>query len=320
MISDKFEGAWGVMDVTTDDEAILRAYVHEPSQVSKKQANGKPASDEHPGDEQTSTATVTYVLAHGWTLNHRSWYKVANRLVADDDVRVIVWDQRGHGHSTLQDGKVMAGDQTMARLADDIAVVLTKVVPPHSPIVLVGHSLGGMAVLTFAARHTELLHERVIGVALVGTSVDKVAIVDLPGGTPLLKIADVLPIRPGKLVPTTIEKWLAFGPNANDEDAEDLAAQTGATRLSTTGAFFEAVRDLNAVDALPALDGVPVAVIVGEHDRLTPVEQSELIAQRVSTAHLEIVPEAGHVVLYERPDEVHRILRALGRYAVRHAT
>lgn len=279
----KFDGLWQRVTVTADDGARLATYVHEPT---------------------SGHTDLTFILAHGWTLTHRSWHKVANQLVAQDTARVIVWDQRGHGDSTLENGKIFTGDQSMARLADDIAAIINELAPAPRSVVLAGHSLGGMAVIEFATRHRDLLAARVRGVALVDTSARDIAAVRIPGGTPLLKLADVLPIRPGRLVPAPLEKWLAFGEGASDEDARDIAAQTGSTRLSTTGAFYEVVRDLDLVDALDALAGTPVRVVVGEKDQLTPVSHSQLIADRVPTSQLHIVPGAGHLTLYERPDEV----------------
>lgn len=291
MISEPFDGEWRHVTVVTDDDAELACYVHDPSTPTPH--------------------TATFVLAHGWTLTHRSWHKVANRLVADDDVRIVVWDHRGHGESTLEHGQAMTGDQSMDRLADDIAIVIEELAPATGKVIVAGHSLGAMAAIAFAARHRDVLRQRVSGVGLVSASVEDVAVVGLPGGTPLLKVADVLPLRPGRLVPATLEKWLAFGDFATDEDVADIAGQTGSTRLSTTGAFYEAVRDLNLTGALEALEGTRVEIVVGEKDQLTPVSHARLIADAVSTSRLHIVPGAGHVVMYESPDAVHAALRNL---------
>ena len=293
---DGFDGLWRRVTVTTDDGALLRAYIHEPK---------------HHGPDNTEGNYPTFVFAHGWTLTHRSWRKVVNLFVVEGEARIVLWDQRGHGDSTLEDGKAVAGVQSIERLGDDMATILSELATSGHPVILGGHSLGGMAVVSFAKRHPDVLAARVHGVALVGTSVKDIAAVNLPGGSQLLKLADALPVRPGRLVPARAEKWFAFSEGASDEDARDVAAQTGSTLLSTTGAFYEAVRDIDAVDALDALDGFPVQIIVGADDQLTPPDQAELIADHISTAHLEVIPKAGHLVLYENPERIHDILRQL---------
>ena len=294
--ADGLTGSWREVSVTTSDGARLAAFVHEPT---KRLATG--------------AHRPTLVAGHGWTLTHRSWHKVANLLADDGRFRIVLWDQRGHGASTLEHGKAFTKDQSLERLADDIDEVIQALVPAHSPVVLTGHSLGGMATIMFAHRHHDVLTHRVRGVGLIATSPGDVAAVRVPGGTPLLKLADFLPIRPRRLVPAPLEEALAFGDYSNPTDAADVAAQTGSTRLSTTGAFYEVVRDLDLGPVLSKLDGVPVTVVVGAKDKLTPPAHADRIRRGISTAELEIIPGAGHVVLYEQPEKVASILLKLAQ-------
>ena len=105
------------------------------------------------------------VLAHGWTLTHASWLPVVEPLVAAG-VRVVTYDQRGHGESSP-----LRGETSVRMLGDDLAAVL-DVVAPHGPVVLGGHSMGGMTVMAYAGLHPDDFRSRVVGVVLVSTSAD----------------------------------------------------------------------------------------------------------------------------------------------------
>src|SRR5689334_20507129 len=109
---------------------------------------------------------LTVVLLHGWTLDHRLW----RRQTADlserfgEQVRVLAVDLRGHGRS----GSSELSDTNLFRLADDVHAVLAQCAPT-GPVILAGHSLGGMAILEFAHRYPTDFAERVAGVALVSS-------------------------------------------------------------------------------------------------------------------------------------------------------
>src|SRR5205085_1418749 len=105
---------------------------------------------------------VTVVLVHGWTLDSRAWGPVAAALAPS--ARVVRYDHRGHGRSAAVDPATMTIDQ----LADDLAVVIAAVAP-DGPLVLAGHSMGGMTLMALADRHPGVL-ARVRGVALVATA------------------------------------------------------------------------------------------------------------------------------------------------------
>src|SRR4051812_13921599 len=93
---------------------------------------------------------VTVVLLHGWTLDNRLW----RQQIADlpdrlgGPAQLLVFDLRGHGRSSATRG----ADATLEQLADDLAAVIEQVAPT-GPLVLVGHSLGGMTIMEYAHRH-----------------------------------------------------------------------------------------------------------------------------------------------------------------------
>ena len=123
-------------------------------------ADGVPLSVEVDG-----RGPVTVVLAHGWTLDATTWAPVARLL----DARVVRYDHRGHGRSAAVD----PGTMTIDQLADDLAAVIAAVAP-EGPLVLGGHSMGGMAIMALAQRHPEVA-ARAQGVALVATGASGLA-------------------------------------------------------------------------------------------------------------------------------------------------
>ncbi|SUA48589.1 alpha/beta hydrolase [Nocardia africana] len=110
----------------------------------------------------STTPRVTIILAHGLALSHGSWEDVAQLVVtADPTVRVLAYDHRGHGES-------QSAPASLELLADDLAAVVSAFAPT-GPIVLGGHSMGGMTLMALAERHCAILGARVIGAAFVAT-------------------------------------------------------------------------------------------------------------------------------------------------------
>ena len=111
-------------------------------------------------------APLSVVFVHGWTLDSRTWgHQLANLPDrVGRPVRLLAFDNRGHGKSD----PVLLADATVAQVADDIADVLARAAP-DGPVVLAGHSLGGMAIMALAARRPDAL-DRVAAIALVATS------------------------------------------------------------------------------------------------------------------------------------------------------
>jgi pimeloyl-ACP methyl ester carboxylesterase len=120
-----------------------------------------------------SETSPTLVLLHGWTLALRFWHPQLVEL--SRNFRVVAYDQRGHGDS----GPPHGGEFSTDALADDLSAVLAACVPAGEPVVLVGHSMGAMAIVAWAERHPAEV-ERAAGAVLVSTGIgDLVAESDL---------------------------------------------------------------------------------------------------------------------------------------------
>ncbi|MQA83180.1 MAG: alpha/beta fold hydrolase [Streptosporangiales bacterium] len=131
-------------------------------------------------------APLSVVLLHGWTLDRRVWQlqvrDLPDRLGAP--VRLVTYDHRGHGRS----GATPRDRMTIAQLGDDLGAVL-RTAAPAGPVVLAGHSIGGMAIMALAERHPALFAELVAGVAFVNTSSGGLADVNLGLPQPLARLA-----------------------------------------------------------------------------------------------------------------------------------
>lgn len=270
--------------VTAADGARLAVFIAEPADLAPD--------------------APTVVMSHGWTLSHRSWEPVAQRLLDRGGVRVVLWDQRGHGDSTFAGGRMRPGDETVRALGEDLASVVAETAPEGSPVIVAGHSMGGMTVMAFAGLHPGLLGEKVIGAVLVSTSSGQLRGFTVPGEKWIVKALKHVPLRPGRLVTLASQRRGGFGIDPRDEDVRAARDQIAATRISTSGAFYTALMAHDELAALAALSKVPVRILVGSRDLLTPKRHSIALAEAMPDAHLDIVDGRGHMLTYEEPDLV----------------
>jgi pimeloyl-ACP methyl ester carboxylesterase len=271
-------------------------------------------------------APVTIVLTHGWTLDVRSWGPVARALTAPGrpPIRVIRYDHRGHGRSA----SIARERMTIEGLADDLAELFGELVP-DGPVVLGGHSMGGMTIMALAERHPELFAQRVGGVALVSTAAGGLADNTLGlsvralgalrrGEARLARSArwasrPVFTRRPALLAPGM--RFLLLGPGA-DRGALRITAQCVADCRPDSMIGFRPTLDAHDRDAaLEAFDAIPTEVLVGTRDRLTPVHHSRRIVRGAQKARLRVYPGAGHMLPLERVDAVAERLAELAATA-----
>jgi pimeloyl-ACP methyl ester carboxylesterase len=97
--------------------------------------------------------------------------------------------------------------------------------------------------------------------------------------------------------------------------AHYVDAMIAGTPVDVIAEFYPALAGLDHTGSLKPLREVPTLVLTGDHDTLIPKEHSERIAELLPDAELVVVPEAGHMVLLEKPAEVNAALTALLRRA-----
>lgn len=251
------------------------------------------------------------VFAHGWGMGIRFWLHQMRDLAADH--QVIAYDQRGHGGS----GRVGDDGFTIDALGRDLTDVVEAFAHPDLPVVVVGHSLGGMSVLA-SARHGRLL-DRVSGAVLADTGVGELTAGMFKGlgvveefagdlGGRALRARLPVPRRTtpisSRLVRTvSLSRWsspssIALTEQLFIDSPVDTRANLGLT-----------LSDLDLSDTL-SIWKVPSTVVVGSHDRLTPRHHSERLARELPDAELVVVDRAGHQSPLERPEVVTPVIRA----------
>lgn len=226
-------------------------------------------------------------LVHGAGGTHTLWGEVFGRL-RRRDVPAIALDLPGHGASP--------GPAPLSVAAFAEAAVSLLAEAGATTYAVAGHSLGGAVALTLAASSAP----GVLGVGAVSTGAR------LPVDSRILRgTRDAFACTVDNLA-----KFL-FARGTSSERIEEAAAMMVAAGSETLHADFSACAAYGlSADALGRI-AVPVEVVCGDADVLTPVALSEEVVAAVPGARLTRVPGAGHMPLLEAPDAVAEALARL---------
>ena len=270
-------------------------------------------------------AALTLVFVHGYTVTSECWAAQARDLAGlprPGGLRIVLYDQRGHGAS----GSGEPAANTIEQLGRDLAAVLRQRVP-EGPVVLAGHSMGGMTIMALAEQAPELFGSKVVAVALVDTSSGGMAEVTL--GLPaalamvparLLPYADrTAPIQRRaerlRAVDSDLARWVnarvAFGKEASGSALAAMTQMQAPTHLETMASFLPTFAVHDRTGVLGPLKSVPTLILVGDQDALTPPSHSRIMADALPDARFVEVPGSGHMAMMEAPDVVTAELRRL---------
>ena len=258
----------------------------------------------------------TVVFAHGYALSQHAWHyqrrDLANRF------RLVLYDQRGHARSE----PAATGDWSVEALGHDLAAVIAATVPEGDPLLVVGHSMGGMAVLAMAGLHPELIGERVVGAVLIDTTGSDV----LAGAVVTTGLAALSGVRSrvvARIVSAlgrapavadrvygassdlsfVLTRAVGLNPDASPAQVafvEQLLLNCPSSVLAALGPTLTSI-DLR--ESVPALR-VPALVLVGGRDRLTPPGSARALVEALPDAELIELPEVGHSAMLEAHAEV----------------
>ncbi|MPZ93948.1 MAG: alpha/beta fold hydrolase [Propionibacteriales bacterium] len=281
--------------------------------------------DLHVEVDEARAAAPTVIFVHGYALNLDCWHY--QRLALRGYRRTVFYDQRSHGRSGRSEREL----STIEQLGEDLLQVI-ETVAPEGPLVLVGHSMGGMTIMALAHAHPEIFTDRVVAVSLISTSAGDLGAVRL--GLPGLPGRAALRLTPGVVAtlaraPRLVESGrragsdlgylltarYAFG-GAVDSALVDFTDQMLAgTPVSVVADFFPDFAVYEQYDALKALYDIHTLVVCGTRDAITPVQHSRKLRELLPSAELCELEGAGHMVILERADEVNRALADLLRRA-----
>jgi non-heme chloroperoxidase len=244
------------------------------------------------------------VFVHGYTANVNEWNFAWDALVAKG-FRVIAFDQRGHGRSTL--GSDGIGSEVMAA---DVAAVLEYL--DVRDAVLVGHSMGGFVSIRALLDHPELA-ERLRGLVLFATWAGRVL-----DGAPQNRLQIPL-MEYGVLQQLLRSKNVGVLLGAAQCGSRPSPAMISAfvesfsRHLEEHGPLTPIVQAFSREDRYPRLGEitVPTVVMVGSADRTTPPSHSRRLAEGIPGARLVSVPDAGHLLNWEAADELVEVIESL---------
>lgn len=248
----------------------------------------RPSADVAFSDHGVGQPTV--VLTHGAGVDHSMFDALAASL-AQRGVRVIIWDLRGHGQSTLRAGVRFAADDAL----EDLGALLVECgvdVP-----ILVGHSLGGNLVQAFAQRHPK----RAGGVIILDSAWNAGPLSRLER-VALRLAAPLLSLIPERVLPRLMARASAESANA----------------IARTEAVFARMPKRRFLDVWAATASfvtpdpsyrspVPIALVRGERDRTGNIATATARWAATENVAEHVIPNAGHMVTWDAPEAVSRV-------------
>jgi len=277
----------------------------------------------------TMPGSPTFVFTHGLSCDHRLWAYQA-RLLGEIG-RVVTWDMRGHGASTVGDAPV-ARALRPAVLTADLAAVVTQLASGQlatGPLFLIGHSLGGM-VSQMALRDYSAVRERTIGAALIASPICDISRATMAGprvGSGGIDSPGVRLLFGWMAGDPRVHRWFldpvssrargyaalrvgGFGPRPSPAHIESLRAQIAATPPAVRHATLAG---MSGVDLRGTLHGVttPTLVFSGGRDRLVSPGHAAAWMNELPNARAVPFASAGHAVVFERHAAITRRIALL---------
>lgn len=278
----------------------------------------EPPSGAHRRTEAEEPDELTLVFVHGYALNLDCWH--FQRAGYRGQIRSVYYDQRSHGRS----GRSPVGNASVEQLGEDLLQVIDQTVPTGR-VVLVGHSMGGMAIVALAEAHPDLFGDRIAGVALLSTTAGglhphrlllPVLPENLGGGLAARAIAGLARAarvvdgfrRAGKDLALVVTDRFAFGSDVPQEYVAFVDRMLSETPFEVIAEFFDVFESLDKFAVLAALERIPTTVICGTEDKLTSIGHSRKLHKTIAGSTLVECEGAGHMVILEQHDRVNRAL------------
>lgn len=239
----------------------------------------------------------TLLMLHGIMGHSREWDGLYTRMLPD--YRVIALDQRGHGTSGW------APPYTAALMAED-AVALIRHIGLGS-VILVGHSMGGMAAMLAAAQHPSLI-DRLVIIDIGPDALSTDFISEAPAWMHQMAAATY------GSVDEAVAEWQAGNPLAREDLLRHyvghclVPAPDGGLKwcfdAGRLGSFF--TEGSNETELWDAIDHItcPTLVIRGEHSYMLSEETQRAMANRLADASTTVITGGGHDLGVEQPEAI----------------
>lgn len=272
-------------------------------------------------DQGPRDAWCTVVYLHGLCLSQYEWALHRDYVMRrfGGSIRIISPDHRGHGQS----GDAPVGTYRVEQLADDVQQIL-ETLGVTGPVVLVGHSMGGMAALCLAGRQQSSDLFEIVGLVLCATAAGRLAerglgrMLTIPALGAIAAAVDHVPVLATRILATplgaTFARLSRHGRASQQAFAAVVADALSNAALATAVGFLPSLRRFDQYAVLPRIAARTV-LISGGADILTPAAHAAEMAAAIPRAEHIHVPDCGHMLPQEAAqcvnDAVCRTLRGI---------
>jgi pimeloyl-ACP methyl ester carboxylesterase len=274
------------------------------------------------GPERAPVLLMVHGFSADLTLWHFQWKHFSKKY------RCVLLDQRGHGRS----GSGTGGDYSLEAFGRDIEAVLDEVAP-EAPVALMGHSMGGMAIMSFAEHFPEEFGPRVKAVVLANTAAAE--LITAAAGNlgaqlgKLVAAAAVRVARDPRRVYRIRARALAgqgdlafaaarltnFGPNAPPSLVDYVARVSARAPVEVWTDLLGGILEMDLRHALAHIIA-PALVVVGDVDRLTPPASALAIKRMLRDGRMVVFKGSGHCTMLERHEQFNDVVDAFVRDAL----
>ncbi|MDB6173982.1 MAG: Arylesterase [Chthoniobacteraceae bacterium] len=290
---------------------------HSPKPVSQERLRRPDGSELHVEFYGPEDATPI-VLTHGWGFDSREWNYLKQEL--SEQFRLIVWDEPGLGKSAAPANR----DYSLETFAHNLDAVLS--LAGNKPAILLGHSIGGMTILTFCRLFPQSLGSRVAGLILTHTTpTDPVhtasgaafyTAIEKPVLVPLMYLTIAL----SPLV--WLMNWLSYwngsahlstkrGSFGGTETWEQIDFATKFQPQAPPAVLARGMLGMMRYDATSALHSIPIPtlVVAANKDSTTKPEASQEIHSAIPNSQLITLAPAKHLGLIEHHHQYAKAVR-----------
>ncbi len=259
------------------------------------------------------------IMTHGWGPNSTVWYYAKRQLA--NHFRLIVWDLPGLGKSSKPKNK----DYSIEKYARDLEAIVSLV--GNKRVILLGHSMGGMIILTFCRLFPEALNRQVASLILVDTTYTNPLKTSI--FSKLLQALQKPLLEPLLYLTIALSPvfWLISGLSYLNGSMHITTEISGFTGKETRGQLnfstllglhgspgilargMLAMLKFNETATLPTIN-VPTLIIVGKSDIATVPAASKRMSIDLPKAELAILQPAGHMGLMERNEQFTDVVRS----------
>lgn len=226
--------------------------------------------------ESTTGNSMPIVFVHGAGGSSQRWSE--QRSIFANQYNSWAMDLAGHGKS---EGSLLSSIKDMADFIDDFigALCLEK-------FVMVGHSMGGAIAQEYALQYPE----KIQGLILIGT------------GARLKVSQEILDTFAAGRMPFKDVNHL-YGSSTPDIKKEEALREMYEIPTVVYWADFGACNTFDRIQSVEKIQ-VPSLIIVGDEDRMTPVNYSQFLRSKLINSQLRIIKGAGHMCMLEKPTEI----------------